>query len=567
MDSIDFVQLSQGEMKLLQAIDAIQTIPSGAGHFLTTGRRSFWISRVLMATLHLEFCCGQFGHPLSRPPPAEGMKGQVWTDPILIGAVDGITLVRIKFWKMVSAAMAVGTLLAGCVRFKPQPLSSAQVVADYGARSLDNPELKEFLEGNVRHESFAWPLPSWDLTKLVLAAFFYHPDLDVARARWAVVQAGKKIAAERPNPTISVNPAYDTTTLIPSPWVVTASLDIPIETAGKRGYRVAQATQLSEAARLNIASVAWVVRSRVRQRLVELYTARETEVLLNEQHSIQMENLRLLENQYQAGAVSAFEVTQARIAADSTRLALRDTERQSAEARVQLADAIGVHVRALEGVTLSFAALNELPVDIPADEARRQALLNRADILGALAEYAASQSALQLEIARQYPDVHLSPGYEFDQGDNKWSLGPSVTLPVFNQNKGAIAEAAAKRAEAAANFNALQAGVVAEIERAAAGYRVALQKKDDTDALRTNLLKQERTAQAMLDAGEISKAELSALRLQLNAAALARLDALTKSQQALGALEDALQNPIGVPTSAWQTSPRLSDTRKLAPQP
>ena len=58
-----------------------------------------------------------------------------------------------------------------------------------------------------------------------------------------------------------------------------------------------------------------------------------------------------------------------------------------------------------------------------------------------LAEYQASQSALQLEIARQYPDVQLGPGYEFDQGDNKWMLGLGVTLPVFNQNQGAIAAA------------------------------------------------------------------------------------------------------------------------------
>jgi len=208
-----------------------------------------------------------------------------------------------------------------------------------------------------------------------------------------------------------------------------------------------------------------------------------------------------------------------------------------------------------------------LPDDIPADAARRQALLGRADILGALAEYAASQSALQLEIAKQYPDVHLSPGYEFDQGDNKWSLGLAMTLPVLNQNKGAIAEAAAKRAEAAAMFNALQAGVVAEIERAVAGYRVALQKRDDTEALRSNLLKQEKTAQAMLDAGEISKPELAALRLQLSASALARLDALTKSQQALGQLEDALQSSLGVPTSAWQTSPRASSTSKATIHP
>ncbi len=469
-----------------------------------------------------------------------------------------MTPVRFKSWTTISTATVVALLLVGCVRFKPQPLSSAQVSENFEARSLDNPELKEFLERNLKHESLPWPLPSWGLTNLVLAAFFYHPDLDVARAKWAVAQAGKKIAGERPNPTLSVTPAYDTTTTIPSPWLVTASLDIPIETAGKRGYRLAQANQLSESARLNIASTAWAVRSRVRQRLLELYSAREMESLLKEQQSLQAENVRLLENQYQAGAISSFELTQARIAADSTRLSLRDAERQTAESRAQLATAIGVASGALEGAPLSFADVDKLPGDVPTGEARRQALLNRADILSALSEYAASQSALQLEIAKQYPDVHPSPGYEFDQGDNKWSIGLTVTLPVLNQNKGAIAEAIAKRAGAAAAFNALQASVAGEIERAMAGYRAALQKGTDIEALRANLLKQEKTAQAMLEAGESSRVDLIGVRLQLSASAIARLDSLTKSQQALGQLEDALQSPLGLSPSVWQTSPRLS---------
>jgi outer membrane protein TolC len=301
--------------------------------------------------------------------------------------------------------------------------------------------------------------------------------------------------------------------------------------------------------------------------MLELYTAREMEALLKEQQSLQADNLRLLESQYQAGAISSFEVTQARIAADSARLALRDAERQSAEARVQLASAIGVPFAALDGLALSFAGLSELPGEVPAGGARRQALLSRADILTSLSEYAASQSALQLEIAKQYPDVHLSPGYEFDQGDNKWSLGLTVTLPVINQNKGAIAEAAAKRAEAAANFNALQAGVLGEIERAVAGYRAALLKRGDTEEMRAHLLKQEKTGQAMLDAGETSRADLVALRLQLSASELARLDALTKSQQALGQLEDALQSPLGLSPSAWQKSPRLSQTNKVTAHP
>lgn len=478
-----------------------------------------------------------------------------------------MTLMRFKSWIFISLATAVVMVVAGCVHFTPQPLSPAQVSADFGARSLDNLELEEFLERNLNEECPVWPLPSWDLTNLVLAAFFYHPDLDVARATWATVRAGTKTAGERPNPTLSVMPYYDTAHGLPSPWLVTATLDVPIETAGKRGYRLAQAGELSEAARLNLASVAWTVRSRVRQKLLDLYTSGQMETLLKEQQALQTENLRLLEGQYQAGAISAFELTTARIAADGTRLALRDAEGVSADARVQLADAVGVPVAVLEGVRLSFAGLDELPGEIPSAQVRRQALLSRTDVLAALAVYAATQSALQLEIAKQYPDVHLSPGYQFDRGDNQWGLGATVTLPIMNQNKGAIGEAAAKRAESAAMFYALQARVVAEIDRAVAGYRVALQKVADTDALRANLLKQEKAARGMLEAGEISKADLVALRLQLSVSAVARLDALAKSQQALGQLEDAVQTPLGVSAAAWQNSPRLPATAKAAPHP
>jgi outer membrane protein TolC len=446
-------------------------------------------------------------------------------------------------------------------------MSPGDIAASFGTRSLTDADLKEFVEANQFRATNTWPPKSWDLTSLTLVACFYHPSLDVARAQWVLAKAGKVTARERPNPTISVVPGYNTTTTIPSPWIVTPTLDIPIETAGKRGYRIAQATQLSEAARLNIASVAWQVRSRVRQSLVEVYAAGESETLLKQQQALQTESLRLFERQHEAGAVSAFEVTQAGIAADGTRLALRDAEQQYAVARVQLAEAIGVPASALDDAKFSFDDLSEVPGEASLADVRRQALLNRADILTALAQYAASQSALQLEIARQYPDIHLNPGYEFDQGDNKWSLGLSLTLPVLNQNRGAIAEAKARRAEAAAQFNALQSRVLAEIDRAVAACRGALQKKTDTDELLVRLQQQEKTSQAMFDAGEISRSERVALRLQLSASALARLDALVKSQQALGKLEDALQSRPGLPVAAWQASPRTFETSEAERHP
>jgi outer membrane protein TolC len=391
---------------------------------------------------------------------------------------------------------------------------------------------------------------------LTLAAFYFHPELDVARAQWAVAQAGLVTAGARPGAGISVAPGANTTTSTPSPRLVTATADLTLETGGKRAYRVAQATQLAEAARLNIASVAWQVRSRVRSSLLDLYGARESARLLSEQQAIQTQNLSNLEGQFRAGAISAFELTQARLATTSSQLALRDAERRQAEARVRLAGAIGVPVAALERAELSFDGLETLPTDLGADAAKQQALTNRADILAALAQYAASQSELQLAIAGQYPDIHLGPGYEYDQGDNKWSLGLAVTLPA-DRNRGPIAEATARRAETAARFDALQASVLEQIDLAVAAYRAALAKEDDVETILAELTEEEQRAEQMFEAGALSGSELAGLRLQLSASALARRDALVQAQQAVGQLEDAVQSPLGLPRSAWEQSPRL----------
>src|SRR5204863_2457362 len=114
--------------------------------------------------------------------------------------------------------------------------------------------------------------------------------------------------------------------------------------------------------------------------------------------------------------------------------------------------------------------------ELASDEARQQALLGRPDILAALADYAAAEASLRIEIAKQYPDIHLTPGYQFDQGEHKWSLGIAAELPVLNQNQGPIAEALARREESAARFAALQAKVLAEIDRGLAARVAALEQ-------------------------------------------------------------------------------------------
>jgi outer membrane protein TolC len=439
---------------------------------------------------------------------------------------------------------ALAGLMAGCVRYHAQPLAAAQAAVEFEERSLADAGLRAFLETN--RLGGGWPRRAWDLESLTLAAFYFSPELDLARAQWGTAQAGLVTAGQRPNPTLSASPQYNVTTLTPSPWIATLNLDLPVETAGKRGHRLAQARHLSEAAGLNLASVAWRVRGKVRRALVDWGAAGELERLLVLQQGAQEQNVKLLEAQLAAGAVSAAEVTRERIALETTRLAAQEARRQRAESRVALAEAIGVPVSALDGVEISLAGLDRLPPELDAPAARRQALLSRADVLAALSDYAACEAALRLAVARQYPDLHLSPGYEFDQGDNKWGVGLSLELPVLNQNRGPIAEAEARRAESTAKFNALQARVVAEIERGVAAYRAALEKSATADSLLSNLERQERALRRRFEAGEVSRGEVLAGQVELAAGRLARAEAVAKAQQALAQLEEALQSPISL---------------------
>ena len=464
----------------------------------------------------------------------------------------------------IALLLGIALLLAACASYLPAPLEPARNAQSLQLRSLDDPRLRQFVAANTADAADAGH--AWNLDSLTLAAFYFHPELDVARAQWAVAEAARISAGEHPGIGLSATPGVNTTTSTPTSRFVAATVDLTLELGGKRRYRIAEAQQQAEAARFHVETVAWQVASRVRASLVDLYAARESQRLLDEQQGIQQRNLTIMEGQQQAGAISAFELTQARLAATRSRLALHDAERRAAQARVQLAGAIGIPAAALDDVPIAFAGFDDLPADPGIDAARRHALMNRADVLGALAQYAASQFALQLAIAGQYPDLHLGPGYEYDQGDNKWSLGLGITLPP-DGNRGAIAEASARREQAAAEFNALQASVLQQIDLAAAGYRTALKKKADVDAMLADLTRQQRLAQGMREAGALSGSELAALQLQLSESELARLDALIQAQQAIAGLEDAVQSPLGLPAAVWEQSPRTPESRGESTQP
>ena len=454
---------------------------------------------------------------------------------------------RIRGW-----AGALGLLgLAGCVHYQPAPISPANQVVALENRSLADPGLQAFLAQNLTPAPGQWPLTNWAFEPLSLAAFYFHPSLEVARAQWGVARAGVKTAGGRPNPVVSAVPGY---TGNPgsgvSPWIPVFSVDVPIETAGKRGYRLAAADHLAEAARLGIQTTAWQVRSGLRNAWLDYQAAVLRAVLLRRQLELQQQTLTLLEQRLKAGVVARPELTPTRLLQAKTSVDYAAAVRAAAEARVRVAEAVGLPVKAFENVSFDTSSRSILGLhpeqsqNLTDRQARLHALLGRADLRAGLAEYQASESVLQLEIAKQYPDVHLNPGYQFDQGEHKWSLGLSLELPVLNRNQGPIAEALAKRAEAGARFLALQAKVLAEIDRALALRAAAFEQVARQSELTRLAQDLATSSQALFRAGAGDRLELVNAQLEASAGELATLDARIKAQQAVDQLEDALQYPL-----------------------
>ncbi|MGH8610484.1 MAG: TolC family protein [Gammaproteobacteria bacterium] len=438
-------------------------------------------------------------------------------------------------------------LVAGCARYEPKPLAPAQTASKLEARTLADLGLRTFVEANTPESAKEWPRRSWDLAGLTLVAFFYHPSLAVARAQWGIATAAIKTAAGRPNPTASVTPGYNFNAASGiSPWFPGFAFGVPIETAGKRGKRTSRAEYLAESARQNVSTVAWRVRSNVRTALIDLTMAKRRRNLLREQLEVQQRIAELLEQWYRAGAASAVEVSAARVALMKLQANEADVQRQMAEARNRLAEALGLPVAALVGARfrLLLESVSNLAALPDKAKARRLALQQRSDIRAALANYEASQSALQIEVAKQYPDLHLGSGYVWDQGDNKWDLAINLELPILNRNEGPIAEAEAKREETAAQLLALQAKVIAEIDRAAAALSTTTEQLKKLHQVHQASKDHLRLVQARLAVGAVDQIAFQNAKLEVGVSALAALDAEAKASLATGQLEEALQIPF-----------------------
>jgi outer membrane protein TolC len=438
--------------------------------------------------------------------------------------------------------------LCGCATYQPEPLEPATVAQQFESRSLSNAGLCEYLDANLGAKFSAPPSREWDLASLTLVGFYYSPDLGVADARVREADAAVITARAVPNPTVHVGPQYREA-ISPNfaPWAIGSfSLDLSIETAGKRGYRIAEVERLADAARLAAGETAWTVRSRIRAALLQLMLdVRERDLAAQEEETLAQVAI-LFTQRVKAGGASQPDLSLALSSLQGAKLKSAQADARLSEDRNVLSAAIGLPVEALDGARFSLPTLDSPPNQrsLSAKAIQSLALLNRIDLRRELAQYAAADEALKLEVAKQYPDIDISGGYSWEGGENIFELGPSAVLPVFNQNQGPIAEAEARRKVVAAQFLAAQAGIIEQSQATLVRYRgalIALEAARSAADFQAKRLDQARRALAV---GESDTVVLAQTQLQDLAAQQSALASLTNAQTALGALEDSIQRPL-----------------------
>lgn len=442
--------------------------------------------------------------------------------------------------KYAGALIALG-VIAGCAHDQPRPVSAVANADALVTRSIDAAAVRQLIEQQHPEAVATWPPSRWTPELLTLAAIALHPDLDVARADWNVARAALRTAAERPNPTASIGVEHKATGGNGSPWVTTLSLDVPIETAGKRGARIAQAKALTAAATADVDQALWNVRTRAANAAVDLATSRKLAELRRAEVTLRGEIVAMLEKRLALGEAAQPDVTRVRSDDRASRLLLRDEEGRAAEREAALAASIGIARASLPPLDLTLPEVRAID-DV--EHLRTLALTARPDVLAALARYDAAEEALRLEVRRQYPDIHVAPGLGWDQGAFKWALAASAEIPIFNRHEGPIAEAEARRDAEAAHLLAMQSRILGDLDAAVANEASARARLDEAERLVSAKNALVASARKTFEAGEIDRLALRNQEIEATLAGIDRWTAWFDLQRAHVAVEAAAEQPI-----------------------
>jgi multidrug efflux system outer membrane protein len=203
-------------------------------------------------------------------------------------------------------------------------------------------------------------------------------------------------------------------------------------------------------------------------------------------------SLELTQNRRKGGIVSDLDVSQAETQLRSTEAELPAIDLERARVLHALAVLCG---RSPINFQLATGPLTNAIPDVPAS-LPSELLERRPDIAAAERRMAAANAQVGVAVSAFYPEVFLSgmAGFQsvgvdtlFDWPSRVWSIGPSVTVPIFTggRNRSQLAQARASFNETVANYRQTVLNAFGEVEDQLAAQQLLATQLDAQSAALT----------------------------------------------------------------------------------
>lgn len=455
--------------------------------------------------------------------------------------------------KIIATSIACSLLLACATeKYEAKPIDLAQTTAKIIAKDVKSADFKAYLIKQGYLES-SLPFETWGIDELTLCALYFNPKLEVAKAQLGLANAQIDSASAKQNPTLNGSLARSNQKNGDiRPWAYGLNVEIPIETAKKREIRLEEAQTNVAVSRMDVASTAWQLRSQIAKDLLEYHqNIANTQLLLSELAS-HTEIVMMLKKRVASGLASNTELSSAELTHLKTQSVLNSEQAKSAEINARLATDVGLSLEKFKQIILKPLAIDTalsqktstLDANFINKNLQESTLLNRIDIRRSLAKYAAAEAKIKLEVAKQTPDISLSPGIAFEFGDSIWSLGFSTLLNLLHKNPTLINEAKQLREIEGAQFEALQAQIIGDLNQTFAQYEASVQHLNLAQSQYISQLQHHKKLQKQFDAGLVDRLELRQASLSNHIAQQQVLGAQFEVLKAADDIENVMQMPI-----------------------
>lgn len=456
-------------------------------------------------------------------------------------------------------------------KYVAKPLDAQKVSAVIFSKDFSNPQFRDYLvkQGYAQNNL---PVLAWDLNALTYTALYFNPKLDIAKAQLALADVSVKTANQQPNPSLNASIARSNQANGDiRPWSYGLNVEIPLETNNKRQIRVEEASYLRNAAETTVAEIAWQLRSQIAKDLLAYHENIALQQAISRELNIHGNIISMLEKRLQLGLIDNTTLSDAKLLQQKTQLSANALPTRLIEIKAALAADIGLSADKLNGITIKPMLIDEAlkqqsgQLKMPQQFAvlQQNALLNRLDIRHSLAKYGAAEAKIKLEIAKQTPDIVLTPGFIFDFGDKIWSLGLTSLLNVLNKNQTLIAEATQLREIEGAQFEALQTSIIGDLSLAYARYQSALQQINAIQSQLNLQSKQQQNLQKQLDAGLVDRLIVTQYSLHNLLADQELLRLKFDCLKMAIAIEDLMQKPLFNDDSLSKIAPDQSNKQTL----